>query len=308
MASRCSQVCITRSDIEVDRDASRSVRRKRTKKSTVAAQHLCPNLGTDGAVCRAALRTSAALPTQITFSSAFLGIHTHPSLVDGFPIPPKGSLGEMLAIVIGICPTCTDGSRSFRLRGFANCENDPAYHGTVEYSGDSTRGSDEFRLDIPASDAILLYRTFTARKDPSNPTDPEHNWSWVLHGLARGKVAAKLTRKLTSRRADKPKSLYYAQTAADVVMARLWLVQSDPIEVVVTLLEVRRRPRIPFGTPPRSWVGVHRLFTRNEGIVPRSISSQSKNGASHRENCDTPPLRGCCRAFRGAPGRPVPNE
>ena len=31
-------------------------------------------------------------------------------------------------------------------------------------------------------------------------------------------------------------------------------------------------------------------------------------GASHRKNVDTPPLRGCCRALRSVPERPVQNE
>ena len=54
MASRCSQVSISQAEIEVDRNPPRSVRRKRTKKSTVGVRHLCPNLGADGAIRGAA--------------------------------------------------------------------------------------------------------------------------------------------------------------------------------------------------------------------------------------------------------------
>lgn len=275
MASRYSQVSVNRAEIEADRNP--------------------PQLDTDGAARLAALRTSSALPTQTTFSSTFPGIHRDLWRVDWFPIEPKGSLGKLLAIAIGSYPTCTDCSPGLRLMGFANGKNDPAYHGTVEYSGDSTWDSDDFRLGIPASDAIFWSRTFTARKHPSNATDPEHDCSWVLHELARGKVAAKLTRKLTSRRAGKPNSLYYAQTTVDGATAGLWLVQSVPIDAVVTVLEVRRRLRIPLGTLPPSCAGAHSLFAGGDGVILRSISMWSKNGASHRVNCDTPPLGGNCR-------------
>ena len=244
MASRCLQVCATRAEIEVDRNATRSVRHKRTKKSTVAVRHLCPNLGADGAVHRAALRASSALPTQITFSSTFPGKRRYLWRVDGFSIEPKGSLSKTLAIAIGSYPTCTECNRGFRFMGFANCKNDPAYHVTVEYRGDSTWDSDDFRLDILVSDAILSSRTLTARKHPSNPTNPEHDWAWVLHELVRGKDVAKLTRKLTSRRTDKRNSLDHSPRRAAVASAGLRLGESIPIDDVVTLLKVRRRLEI----------------------------------------------------------------
>jgi hypothetical protein len=79
----------------------------------------------------------------------------------------------------------------------------------------------------------------------SNRTNSEHDWAWILHELARGGDAAKLTRKLASRRSDKPNPLYYAQRTVDVASARLWLIEGIPIEDVVTLLEVRRRLEIP---------------------------------------------------------------
>jgi hypothetical protein len=41
--------------------------------------------------------------------------------------------------------------------------------------------------------------------------------------------------------------------------------------------------------------GVHGFYAGIEGVILHSISRRSKNGASHRENCDTPPLRGNCR-------------
>jgi hypothetical protein len=278
MASRCSQVSVTRAEIEVDRNPPRSVRRKRTKKSTVVVLHLCPNLGTDGAIRLAALRASSALPPQITFSSTFPGIDRYIWRVDWFPIEPKGSLGEPLAIAIGSYPTCTDCNWVLRLMRFANCKNDPVYRVTVEYRGDYTWDSDDFRLDILDSNAILSSRIFTARKHPSNPTNLEHDWLWVLHELARGKDAAKLIRKLTSRRADRPNFMYYAQRTVDVASVRLWLVESVPIDDVVTPLEVWRRLEIPLALcracarePPASALAVNALSCIQFRVGARTV-------------------------------------
>jgi hypothetical protein len=116
---------------------------------------------------------------------------------------------------------------------------------TVEYPGDSTWNSDDFQLDILAADAVLSSRAITARNRPSNRTNSEHDWAWVLHELAHGKDAAKLTRKLASRRSDKPNPLYYAQRTVDVASARLWLIEGVPVDDVITMLQVRRRFEIP---------------------------------------------------------------
>ena len=40
---------------------------------------------------------------------------------------------------------------------------------------------------------------------------------------------------------------------------------------------------------------VHGFCARGEGMILHSISWWCKNGASHRKNFDTPPLRGSCR-------------
>ena len=42
----------------------------------------------------------------------------------------------------------------------------------------------------------------------------------------------------------------------------------------------------------RSRGGVHGFCARGEGVIVRSISWWCKNGASHRKNFDTPPLKG----------------
>ena len=44
-----------------------------------------------------------------------------------------------------------------------------------------------------------------------------------------------------------------------------------------------------------SWGGVHDFCAGGEGVILHSISGQCKSGASHRKNCDTPPLGGNCR-------------
>ncbi len=245
MASRWSQVSVAQAEIYVDRDPLRSGRHKRAKESAAAVRHLCLDLDTDREARLAPLRASDALPTPITFISTSPGIPRDLWRVDGFPIEPQGSALNLLAIGIGSDPTCTDCNRVLRRPGFLNCKYDPAYPVTVEYPGDSTWNSDDFRLDILAADAILSSRAFTARKYPTNPTNSEHGWAWVLHERVRGKDAAKLTRKLASRRSDKPNPLYYAQRTVDVASARLWLIEGIPIDDVVTLLEVRRRFEIP---------------------------------------------------------------
>jgi hypothetical protein len=285
-ASRCSQVVVIRAEIEVDRNPPRFVTRKRTKKTTVAVRRLCPNLGADGA-----LQAPSALPTQITFGSAISGIHRYIWRVNWFPREPEGILGKPLAIAIGSHPSRTDCNWVLRLKGSANCKNGKSYPVMVEYRGDSTWDSDDFRLDILASDAILSSPTFTARKHPSSLTNPEHDWLWVLQEIARGKNSAKLTRKLTSRRADSTNSTYHPQRTVDVTSARLWLIQSVPIDGLVT----PRRLEISFysaalvrGKPTGYARAVKALFRIQ-------FCGAGKNGASHRENCDTPPLGGNCR-------------
>jgi RepB DNA-primase from phage plasmid len=219
--------------------------RKRTKECIVAVRHLYLDLDTDGEARITSLRASDAVPPPNAVLSTSLGKYQILWRVDGFTLEQQESALKLLAITFGGDPACTDCNRVLRLPGFLNCKYDPAYAVTVEYPGDSTWNSDDFRLDILAADALLPSRAITARKRPSNHTNSEHDWAWVLHELACGKDAAKLTRKLASRRADKPNPLYYAQRTVDVASARLWLIEGVPTDDVVTLLEVRRRFEIP---------------------------------------------------------------
>ena len=238
MGSRCSQISGSRAEIEVGRNPPRPVSRKGTKKSPVAVQHLCPNLGVDRVVRRPSCRASSALRTQITFSLTFFGIHSYVWRVDRFPIEPKGSPNRMTAIAIGCYPTRTNRDLARRFKGFTNCKRNPAYQVIVEYRSDSKWDSDALRLDIPASDAILSSRTLTAQKHPSNCTNPERDWSGVLLEFARGKDAARLARKLTSRHADKQSSAYHSPRTVDVASTRTRLGKSIPIDDVFTLIEL----------------------------------------------------------------------
>jgi hypothetical protein len=235
----------TGANIYVAANPLRSDSRKRTKECIASVRHLYLDLDTDGETRLTSLRASDAVPPPNAVLSTSLGKYQILWRVDGFTLEQQEIALRLLAVTFGGDPACTDCNRVLRLPGFLNCKYDPAYAVTVEYPGDSTWNSDDFRLDILAADALLPSRPITERKRPSNHTHSEHDWAWVLHELARGKDAAKLTRKLASRRSDKPNPLYYAQRTVDVASARLWLIEGIPIDDVVTLLEVRRRFEIP---------------------------------------------------------------
>ena len=223
----------------------RSDSRKRTKECIAAVRHLYLDLDTDGETRLSSIRASDAVPLPNAVLSTSLGKYQILWRVEGFAFEQQESALRLLAVTFGGDPACTDCNRVLRLPGFLNCKYDPAYPVAVEYPGDSTWNSDDFRLDILAADAILSSRAFTARKHPTSPTNSEHDWAWVLRELARGKDAAKLTRKLASRRSDKPNPLYYAQRTVDVASARLWLIEGIPIDDVITMLQVRRRFELP---------------------------------------------------------------
>ena len=232
-------------NIHVSANPLRSASRRRTKECVASIRHLYLDLDTDGETRLNSLRASDSVPPPNAVLSTSLGKYQILWRVDGFTLEQQESALKLLAITFGGDLACTDCNRVLRLPGFLNCKYDPVYPVTVEYPGDSTWNSDDFRLDILAADAILPYRSITPRTQPANHTNSEHDWGWVLHQLARGKDAAKLTRKLASRRSDKPNPLYYAQRTVDVASARLWLIEGVPMHDVVTMLEFRRRFEIP---------------------------------------------------------------
>jgi len=157
----------------------RSDSRKRTKECIVAVRHLYLDLDTDGEARLTSLRASDAVPPPNAVLSTSLGKYQILWRVDGFTLEQQESALKLLAITFGGDPACTDCNRVLRLPGFVNCKYDPACRVTVEYPGDSTWNSDDFRLDILAADAILSSRTFTMRKHASNHTNSERDWAWV---------------------------------------------------------------------------------------------------------------------------------
>jgi len=233
------------SNVYVAANPVHSGSRKRTKESIATVRHLYLDLDTDGEARLASLRASDAVPPPNAIVSTSLGKYQVLWRVDGFSIEQQESALRLLAITFGGDPACTDCNRVLRLPGFLNCKYDPAYPVTVEYPGDSTWNVDDFRLDILAADAVLPSHSIAPRKHPDKHSNSERDWAWILHELANGKDAAKLTRKLALRRADKPNPLYYAQRTVDVASARLWLIEGAPIDDVITMLQVRRRFEIP---------------------------------------------------------------
>jgi hypothetical protein len=89
-----------------------------------------------------------------------------------------------------------------------------------------------------------LPHAIPSRKHPGKHTNSEHDWAWILHELAHGKDAAKLTRTIAFRPSDNPKPLYCAQRTVDAESARGCLIEGVPMEDVVTLLVVRCRSEI----------------------------------------------------------------
>ncbi len=223
----------------------RSGSRKRTKEKVTAVRHLYIDIDTDGGARIAALRASDSIPTPNIILSTSPGKYQVLWRVEGFDFERQESTLKLLAIAFGGDPACTDCNRVLRLPGFLNCKYDPAYPVTVEYLCDSIWSPSDFRLNMSAPDVMFSSRAIPLQKHPGKHTNSEHDWAWVLHGLASGKDAAKLTRELASRRSDQPNPLYYAQRTVDVASATFWLIEGIPIDDVITMLEVRRRFEIP---------------------------------------------------------------
>src|ERR1700678_2968629 len=219
--------------------------RRRTKESIAAVRHLYLDLDNDGEARLTLLRTSNVVSTPTAIVSTSVGKYQILWRVDGFTLEQQESALKLLTVTFGGDPACTDCNRVLRLPGFLNCNYDPVYPVTVEYPGDSTWSVNDFRLDILPADTLFSPRAIARLKGPSNQSNSERDWAWVLDELSKGKDAVKLTRKLASLRSDKPNPLYYAQRTVDVASARLWLVEGVPIDDGVPMLVVRRRFEFP---------------------------------------------------------------
>jgi hypothetical protein len=145
----------------------RSDSRKRIKESIAAVRHLYLDLDTDGEARLASLRTSDAVPTPNAIVSTSFGKYQIHWRVDGSSLEQQESALKLLAITFGGDSACTDCNRVLRLPGFPNRKYDPVYPVTVEYDGNSTWSSNDFRLDILAADALLSPRSKPPRKHPT---------------------------------------------------------------------------------------------------------------------------------------------
>jgi hypothetical protein len=219
----------------------RSGSRNRTKESVAAIRHLYLDIDTDGEARLAAVRASDLVPTKTIILSTSPGKYQILWHVEGFDFERQESTLKLLSIAFGGGRACTDCNRVLRVPGFLNCKYDPPCFVSLGYVSDSFSNPRDFRLENTSPDAITFTRPHVSEKTLRKPTNSEQDWAWVMHELALGKDAVKLTRVLASRRADKPNPLYYAQRTVDVASARLWLLDGISFGDVVTMLESRRR-------------------------------------------------------------------
>lgn len=219
--------------------------RKRTKESIGSVRHLYIDIDIDGDARLAALRASDLVPPPSSILSTSPGKYQALWRVEGFDFDRQEQTLKGLAMTFGGDPACTDSNRVLRVPGFLNHKYDPAFRVAVEYPDDSIWTPDDFRLDAGSVDGLLCAPAIPSCKPPSKHSHSENDWAWVCDQLSHGEDAVKLTRKLTSRRSDKPNPLYYAQRTVDVASARLWLLEGIRIDDVITMLESRRRFEIP---------------------------------------------------------------
>jgi hypothetical protein len=215
--------------------------RKRTKEYVASVRHLYIDIDTDGDTRLAALRASDLVPAPTAIVSTSPGRYQVLWRVAGFDFQTQEEMLRLLAITFGGDPACTDRSRVLRLPGFFNRKYSPAHVVTVEYTTARTYLPADFRLDGFVASSALQLDGVVRKSPPVKHSLSEDDWAWTMSELRRGRDAAKLTRELALRRADKPNPLYYAQRTVDMASARLWLAEGVCINDIITMLEVRRR-------------------------------------------------------------------
>jgi RepB DNA-primase from phage plasmid len=288
MQSRRFLVVVSVAKNYVTANPLRSDRRKRTKESIATVRHLYLDFHIDGEARLTALRTSDTVPTPTAILSTSRGKYQILCRIDSFTFGRQESTLKLLAIPFGGDPACTDCKRVLRLSGFRNCKSDPSHPIPVTYPCDSTSNPGDCRLDIPATHALPLPHAIPSRKHPGKHTNSEHDWAWILHELARGKDAAKLTRTIASRRSDNPVLFIYAQRTVNVASASFASSKAFRSRTFVTPLVVRRcseiasAPGIRKGPSqgcggaaceePYSRGGVRGFCAGVEGMILRSIS------------------------------------
>jgi hypothetical protein len=219
--------------------------RKRTKECIASVRHLYIDIDEDGDARLATLRASDLVPTPTAIISTSPGKYQALWRVAGFDFERQEQTLKLIAQAFGGDPACTDRNRVLRVPGFLNRKYSPAHPVAVEYPADAIYDPADFRLEnIEVSSVLPLCGNIPKKPAHSTPLTHSHSeedWAWVCAQLARDMDAAKLTRELALRRADKSAPLYYAKRTVDVASARLWLDQGIPINDVITMLEVRRR-------------------------------------------------------------------
>jgi hypothetical protein len=219
MASRRILVAVSRAKIYVTANPLRSDERKRTKDSIATVRHLYLDFDSNGEARLTSLRASDTVPMPTTVLSTSFGKYQILRRIDSFTFERPESTLKRIAIPFGGEPASMDCNRVLRLPGFRNCKHDPSYPITVKYPCDSTSNPSDFRLDIPAANALPSPHAIPSQKHPGKHTNSEHDWGWIPHQLAHGKDAAKRTRTIASRRSDNP-----------VASARLCLIEGVPMD------------------------------------------------------------------------------
>jgi hypothetical protein len=219
--------------------------RKRTKECVASVRHLYIDIDTDGDARLAALRASDRVPAPTAILSTSPGKYQALWRVARVDFESQEQMLKSLALVFGGDPACTDRNRVLRLPGFFNRKYSPAHLVTVDYPAGTTYLKNDFKLPETAVPSVLPINGNPGELPPVKHSLSEEDWVWTLSELSRGRDAAKLTRELTLRRADKPNPLYYAQRTVDMASARLWLAEGISMDDVITMLEVRRRFEIP---------------------------------------------------------------
>ena len=233
-------------NIYVSANPLHSGSRKRTKECIASVRHIYIDIDDDGDARLAALRASDLVPTPTAIISTSPGKYQALWRVAGFDFERQEQTLKLIAQAFGGDPACTDRNRVLRVPGFLNRKYSPAHPVAVEYPADAIYGPADFRLDEYRRLFRAAAHAGTHGRSPSvKHSHSEDDWAWVCARLAHDMDAAKLTRELASRRADKSDPLYYAQRTVDVASARLWLDQGIPIDDIITMLEVRRRFEIP---------------------------------------------------------------
>jgi hypothetical protein len=235
----------TGANVYVAANPLRSGSRRRTKDSIASIRHLYIDIDLDGEARVAALRASDAVPAPTAILSTSADKYQVLWRVQGFDFDRQETALKHLAFAFGGDPACTDCNRVIRLPGYLNRKYSPAYPVAVEYPCDAIYNPGDLHLENVAANAVFPLPGIARPMQPGKRTQSEQDWAWVMDKLTCGQDAAKLTRALAFRRADKPNPIYYAQRTVDMASARLWLLEGAPIEDVITMLESRRRFELP---------------------------------------------------------------